>query len=294
MTTPPSQLARIFVLNTLIVLFFSPAYILSAQTLAADAPAPSLPAIASSSATPAPAPAAFVTLPPSAIHTQQTVRPFSQLGVATQIGLTGPGFDLATPLSRRLNLRAGLNSFSFSANFHEQGANVAIGLRLLSAHAALDWFPFNGRFRVSPLLVFANNNRVLATATIPSGSTITLNGQDYSSSSTDPLRGYGRIGFRKLAPGLSIGFGNMLPRKRSRFSIPFELGFYYVGQPTLQVGFAGSACDPSLPANIGCQSVTVDPTFQKNLNAFIARNNHNLRYASFFPILSIGFAYRIW
>jgi hypothetical protein len=62
-----------------------------------------------------------------------------------------------------------------------------------------------------------------------------------------------------------------------------------VGQPKLQVNFSGNACDPSFTALAGCQSVTSDTGFQKNLGAFIARNNHNLSYVSFFPILSMGF-----
>jgi hypothetical protein len=64
-----------------------------------------------------------------------------------------------------------------------------------------------------------------------------------------------------------------------------------VAQPELKVDFSGSACDPNYPPSVGCQSVTQDPGFQKDLAAFIARNNHNLSYASFFPIFSVGFGY---
>lgn len=235
-----------------------------------------------------------MTLPPSTRVRSQTFHPFSEIGIATQAGLAGAGFDIATPLARKFNLRAGAGFFSYATSFQEQGANVAINLHMQSGHAALDWFPFGGRFRLSPLLVFANNNRVLATAVIPSGSTVTLNGQDYISSYTDPLHGSGRIGFRKASPGFTLGFGNILPRTNSRYSIPLEMGFYYVGQPSLQVAFTGSACDPNYPPSAGCQSVDQDPGFQQNLAAFIARNNHNLSYASFFPIFSVGFAYRLW
>lgn len=237
---------------------------------------------------------AFVTLPPPARGTVQTYRPFSALGFGTRVGLGGTGFDIATPLATRFNLRGGADFFSYSTTFQEQGANIGINLHLRSGHSALDWFPFGGRFRISPQLVYGNNNRVLATAIIPSGSTITLNGQDYISSYTDPLHGSGRIDFHKASPGLTLGFGNLIPRSRSHFSVPTELGFYYVGQPNLQVAFAGSACDPNYPPSIGCQSVDQDPGFQQNLTAFKARNNHNLSYASFFPIFSVGFGYRFW
>lgn len=245
---------------------------------------------ASSSNQPAPA----VAVPPPAITKPQNFHPFSQIGFATQVGLGGIGFDLATPLTRKLNLRTGVNFFSYATNFQEQGANIRANLQMLSSHASLDWFPFRGHFHLGPQIVFANNNHLLATAIVPPGSTISLNGQEYISSPTDPLRGSGRIEFRKIAPGFSLGFGDIIPRGKSGISIPVEFGFYYVGQPSLQVGFTGSACDPRVPSSVGCRSVDQDPGFQQNLAAFIARNNHNLSYASFFPIFSIGFAYNLW
>jgi hypothetical protein len=220
-------------------------------------------------------------------------RPFSGLGVATRVGPAGAGFDFATPLVRKFNLRAGTDFFNYNTSFQEEGANVGINLHLRSGHVALDWFPFGGRLRVSPQLVFGNNNRILATAVIPSGSTLTLNGQDYISSYSDPLHGSGRVDFRKVSPGLSFGLGNLVPRDRSHFSIPVEMGFYYVGQPSLQVAFTGSVCDPNAQP-VGCESVDQDPGFQQNLTAFKIRNDHNLNYASFFPIFSVGVGYRLW
>jgi hypothetical protein len=118
-----------------------------------------------------------------------------------------------------------------------------------------------------------------------------LNGQDYISSFTDPLHGGGSVDFRKASPGFTLGMGNVIPRTGNHLSIPIEAGFYYVGQPGLKVNFTGSACDPTQPPAIGCESVNQDPGFQQNLAAFIARNNHNLSYASFFPVFSVGFGY---
>jgi len=72
------------------------------------------------------------------------------------------------------------------------------------------------------------------------------------------------------------------------------MGFYYVGQPRLQVAFTGSACDLHHSTSIACESVDQDSGFQNNLAAFKARNDQNLSYASFFPIFSVGFGYRFW
>jgi hypothetical protein len=224
----------------------------------------------------------------------RSYHPFSGLGFATRVGVAGTGIDLATPLAKKFNLRAGTDFFNYDANFQEEGANVGINLHLRSSHVGLDWFPFGGHFRLSPQLILGNNNRILATALIPSGSTVTLNGQDYVSSYTDPLHGSGRIDFRKVSPGLSFGFGNLIPRDRSHFSFPIEMGFYYAGQPNLQVAFTGTACDPNYAPSVGCESVDEDSSFQQSLLAFKARNDHNLSYASIFPIFSVGFGYRFW
>jgi hypothetical protein len=217
-------------------------------------------------------------------------RPFSAIGIDSYASVGGIGFDLATPLSRKFNLRAGPEFFTYSRTFQDQGATIVAHLRLQSAHASLDWFPFRSGFRLSPLVVFANDNRGQATAVIPAGETFPLNGESYTSSATDPLRGAGSVDFRKTSPGLSVGFGNIVRRSR-HLTFPVEAGFYYAGQPGLKVSFTGSACDPNQPPAIGCESVDQDSGFQQSLAAFIARNNRNLSYVSFFPILSFGVGY---
>jgi hypothetical protein len=233
----------------------------------------------------------FVKLTASTPVMPRGFRPLSGIGIESYAGVGGIGFDVATPVLRKFNVRAGSEFFRYSTTFQDQGATVAIAVRAQSGHASLDWFPFSSRFRLSPLIVFANNNRVQATALIPPGNTVTLNGQDYISSVTDPLHGAGSIDFRKASPGFSLGFGNVVPRTSSHFSFPIEAGFYYVGQPGLKVSFTGSACDPLEPPAIGCQSVNQDGDFQQSLAGFVARNNHNLSYISFFPIFSFGFGY---
>jgi hypothetical protein len=218
-------------------------------------------------------------------------RPFTRIGIDSHAGLGGVGMDIATPLAFMFNVRAGYDLFSYSTSFQEQGADITAKLQMRTGHASLDWFPFGGHFRLSPGLVFANNNHVQATALIPSGSSLTLNGGNYVSSATDPLHGSGSISFRKVSPGFTLGFGDLIPRTKSHLSFPIEAGFYYVAQPKLAVAFSGSACDPNYAPSTGCMSINQDASFQSNLAAFITRNNHNLSYASFFPVFSFGFGY---
>ncbi len=214
------------------------------------------------------------------------------IGVDVHMGLNGVGGDIALPVTRHFSVRAGGEYFHYTDQFTEQGANVDASLRLGNGKAALDWYPFRNGFRVSPQVVFAIQTQASATVLVPPGQTISLNNSNYVSSTTDPLHGNGLVTTRKSAPGISVGWGNISPRGNGHLTFPVELGFYYIGQPNLQVSFTGSACDPTVPATIGCQSVDQDPSFQASLKAFITRNQHNLSYASFFPIASFGLGYR--
>lgn len=216
----------------------------------------------------------------------------SRIGFDAQVDLNGIGGDIAFAITPHLNLRLGGKFFSYSTSFQEEGAKVNASLRLGGGKASLDWFPFHNGFRISPLVVFLNQTGVHATVLIPPGQTISLDESDYVSSHADPLHGSASVGVWKTSPGLTIGYGNIILGSGKHLSFPTELGFYYIGQPTLKVDFSGSACDPSQPESLGCQPVEQDAGFQSDLAAFIRRNNNNLKYASFLPIASFGVGYR--
>ncbi len=214
------------------------------------------------------------------------------IGVDVHAGINGIGGDIALPVTRHFNVRVGGEYFHYSDQFTEQGANVDASIRLGNGKAALDWYPFRNGFRISPQIVFAIQTQASGTVLVPPGQTISLNNSNYVSSTADPLHGSGLVTTRKSAPGISLGWGNISPRENRHLTFPVEFGFYYIGQPNLQVSFSGSACDPTVPQTIGCQSVDQDAAFQASLKAFITRNQHNISYAAFFPIASFGVGYR--
>lgn len=214
------------------------------------------------------------------------------LGFSAHIGINGAGGDIALPVAPHFNIRAGGDYTRYSTTFTEEGANVAAALRLGHGKVALDWYPFGNGFRVSPMAVFAVQTHLDATVLVPAGQTITLDGGDYVSSNADPLRGSATVKTRSAAPGLTVGWGNIAPHGERHWTFPVEVGFYYIGQPNLTVTFQGSACDPNYPQPLGCQHVTQDAGFQRDLNAFIRRNQNNLSYASLFPEASFGVGYR--
>lgn len=197
---------------------------------------------------------------------------------------------MATPLGRNFQVRAGGDYIRYSGTFQEDGANINASLHFASAKVEADWFPTGGRFRISPLLVFANHTRVQANVAIDPNQQFDFGGEQFRGNAVDPLHGSGRVDLRHTAPGLSIGTGN-LTHGRGHWVFPFEFGFYYVGQPKLAVDFSGSVCAVTHP-EAGCTRVQDNPDFQQSLSAFIKRNNHNLSYAQFLPILNYGVGYR--
>jgi hypothetical protein len=214
------------------------------------------------------------------------------IGIEAHLGINGIGGDIALPVARKFNVRVGGQYFGYTGNFTSDGAQITAALKLGGGKAGVDWFPFGNGFHVSPQLFFAIQTDVNGVVVVPAGQTISLDGGDYVSANSDPLTGTAHIATRKAAPGLAIGWGNISPRGSKHLSFPVEIGFYYIGQPTLQVTFKGSACDPAYPQPLGCQVVTQDVGFQRDLQRFIARNNNNLSYASFFPVAQFGVGYR--
>ncbi|MEZ2348267.1 hypothetical protein [Terriglobus sp. RCC_193] len=215
-------------------------------------------------------------------------------GLGLAVGINGIGLEIAEPIAQHFNVRAGGGYFRFEDTFTSDGAQVDASMKLGGGHASLDYFPWSHHgFHISPQLYFGVQTSADVTVIVPSGQQISLSGGDYVSSATDPLHGSAEVSVRKVAPGLTIGYGNLAPRRLgSHWSFPVELGFYYLGQPDLKINFSGSACDPSQPPAIGCQKVNLDVDFQKDLQRFTARQNNNLSYASFFPVLSFGVGYR--
>jgi hypothetical protein len=216
-------------------------------------------------------------------------RPFRTYAVQVKIGFAGIGVDLATPLAQRLNVRIGGSFFSYNGTFNADGLNIYGDAKLRSGTLSVDWFPFNGRFRISPGLTLYNGNNLNAGVSVPAGGTFDLgDGPTYTSSASDPVHGTASLTFgKRTAPSLTMGWGNMIPRSGKHYSMPFEFGFQYIGDPLLAISLAGTAC-----SNAGCSDVATDPTSQANLQQEVQELNSDLQPLRFYPIVSIGAAWK--
>ncbi len=218
-----------------------------------------------------------------------SIRPFSRFAIGTKLGTLGWGGQIATPLTRRLTLRGGADFFNFGYGLTDDGTNYYASMHLKSGTAQVDVYPFRrSGFFISPgVLIFKSN--VAATMNIPAGSSFTENNTDYTSDPSDPVNGSGGVTFgRSVMPALTLGFGNMIPRRESKhWSAPFEIGAAYTGRYAMQVNLTGSACQ----AGQGCGSVN-DPSIQTNVVAETNKINEDLKRFQIYPIITSGVAYR--
>lgn len=216
------------------------------------------------------------------------VRPFSRIAIGTKMGTLGYGGQIATPITRWLNLRGGADVFNFGYGLVSDGTNYDASLHLKSGAISADYYPFRrSSFHISPgILIFKST--LTASLFVPGGNTFTENDTDYTSDPSDPVKGTGKVLFqRSIMPALTFGFGNMITRRENRhWSVPFEIGAAYAGHYTTQFNLSGSACNFE-----GCSSVN-DPSIQQNVALQQAKINEEAKRFQIYPILTSGVAYR--
>ena len=211
----------------------------------------------------------------------------SHFGIGLKMSTLGAGIEGAARLTSHSNLRAGFNMFIYGRPFDTDGITYHGGFYLRSAQVNYDWFPFRGGFHLSPGMLVYDGNRMSANISVPGGHIFSINRSSFRSDPKDPIRGNATITFWKVAPALLIGWGNLIPRKSHRFSIPFEFGIVFHGQPNLAFSLTGKACDPK---SHYCSGIAADPTGQSYIASERAQINSDISSFKFYPVVSGGFA----
>ncbi len=217
-----------------------------------------------------------------------------RVGVAFRSLVPFPvGFDVAVALNPKLNFRTGLNFFRLSPEFDDDGTTVAATVRLSGFDTHLDWYPGGGSFHVSPGVLLYNNIGGDLNLTVTPGDSFDLGDSELFSNPANPVKARGSVGFDRVAPSVTVGWGNVLPRGSRRWSVPFELGIIYTRSPTAQLAFSGSACAKSGSAFVNCRNVETDPTLQNEVKKEVSNLNEDISVLKFIPVISLGFAFRL-
>ncbi|MDR3764042.1 MAG: hypothetical protein P4M01_08115 [Acidobacteriota bacterium] len=230
----------------------------------------------------------------------QDVKPFSSVAVGVIVGTLGPGVEVATPLSRRLNLRGDAGFFNYNTSVSDSGINYNGGLKLRNGRISLDYFPWAKGFHISPGVLIYNQLDINATAIFSSTSSFTLNDVDYYSSVDKPLTGAATVEFgHKVAPALTVGWGNAIPRTGRHLSFGAEIGVAYTGTPNFNLNVTGYACNQAGQASSSAYCYNVADTtnanatdFNTNLNAQKKKITDDLNYVKAYPILNLAVTYR--
>lgn len=186
--------------------------------------------------------------------------------VGVKAGTTGLGIEAAWRLTDSVNLRGGYYAFDYGTDLEEEGVEYDGDLRLRNAALFADWHPFAGAFRLSAGGVQSGNEF--------QGS---ADGDLEVGDNTYAAQLAAEVSWSGLAPYLGIGFGNAM--RGGRLSFSFDLGVMFTGSPDVRLD--GSANDPALEA-----------AFAEDLERERANLEDELSDAKYFPVVSLGFAYR--
>lgn len=216
---------------------------------------------------------------------------YQRLSVGGFVTPLGIGLGGAMAITRSTDVRVAHNFFSYSLAGTSNDIAYTGNLHFRSMQANFDWFPWHGRFHISPGVLFQNENNASGQGGVPGGDSFTVNGTTYYSSAQDPFEGTGKLIFNKTAPMLTIGWGNWLPRMSGKhLSFPFEMGFAYTGQPKIKLDLHGSVCESPQPDT--CAPVNDYPSFQQNIDDRVRQAEDDLSVIRFYPVISGGVTYK--
>ena len=221
------------------------------------------------------------------LHTDR----FSSVAIGTTFGSGGLGFQLATPLMTKINLRVGASMLNYSPTIVEEGIPIDGAVRLRSANVGFDVYPYHSSFHITPGVTLYNGNRMTAQTSIVPGSSFTINDNLYVSDATDPVNGVFDINLgKKIAPSLTVGWGNMLKRSKN-WNLQTEFGVQYIGRPSFTLVMTGTVCEPNNPSN-GCTSIQSDPDSLSDLRQQQSDVNNAIQVLRFYPIITTMIGYR--
>jgi hypothetical protein len=209
-------------------------------------------------------------------------------GVKTS--LLGVGAEIAARASHRTNVRAGFNILGYSRNFGKDGVTYDAHLAFRTIEAHYDIFPKAGGFHISPGILAYLGNPITANALVPGNQSFTLGGQTYYSDPAHNATANGHINFNQVAPTATIGWGNLVHRDSKRFTVSFEIGAAFQGAPKSTLNVGGNVCDSP---GVNCRSALSDSTVQANVASEEAKINKSMAPFKVYPIISLGFGYKV-
>jgi hypothetical protein len=204
----------------------------------------------------------------------------------------GIGLEVATNINRHFNVRGTGNLFNYTDDgITTQGFNVTAKANFASAGASVDYYPFHNGFRLSPGVLFYNQNKVDFVYTAQAGTSFSLDNHNYySAGGAQAVVGTGSFGFGngQAAFTATTGWGNVIPASGRHLTFPVEVGVAFIKQPTASLNLTGYVCDSN---GQNCTDVATDPMAQADLAAQVKSYANDINQLKTYPIVKFGVAY---
>ena len=218
-----------------------------------------------------------VTAPVVPIEPVKESNSFNLVGL--QIGTLGVGANFAMPINKNFQARLNINGLKVSKTKTKDGIKYDADLKLFTAGLLLDYYPMDSSTFHLSLGAYYNKNKVTAKA-VPNGNTYTINGKTYEINIVKQIDA--SLTFKKFAPYLGLGWGGKL--NNSGWSWNLDLGVMYHGTPKFK-----------LTPTKGPQANTFPTQWNNAVNdiaAQEAKTQSDVKDYKFYPVISVGFAYR--
>jgi hypothetical protein len=205
----------------------------------------------------------------------------AQTSLSLTAGSLGGGIELTQSFLPILDGRLGLHAGSLSQTRKIADVTYDATAKARTGTALLDLHPLAGGFRLTGGLVY-NDSRIEGTSLPPPGGVFVIGDVPVPASQLGHLEG--RVEFQKVDPYLGLGWGGPLAA-RGRLAFSFDLGVFYQGSPRVTLT---PVLAPGSPLN--------DPTARQLLALAVAeeerRAEEELKSYKYYPVLSVGLAYR--
>ncbi|MBD2133851.1 MULTISPECIES: hypothetical protein [unclassified Sphaerospermopsis] len=133
-----------------------------------------------------------------------------------------------------MNAKLGITGLGISADIEESDISYDAKLNLFNVSTLVDYHPWQkSGFRLTGGLVFQDNNIEGTGKATNGGTTININGIDYSINPGDTVKA--KISLpNSVAPYLGIGWGNAV-KSGNRWGFSANLGVMFAGSPKVEL-----------------------------------------------------------
>jgi hypothetical protein len=206
----------------------------------------------------------------------------ADVAIGGKAGTLGVGVELTARLLDQLNVRGGLNGFTYSARREASDIEYDGEARLRTATALLDWHPGGGGFRLSGGVVY-NDTVVEGTSLRPASGAYDIGGVPVPVALVGTLEA--KAEFDPLVPYAGIGWGNAVAGGK-RLGVSVDVGVVFQGKADVTLA-------PILPAGSPINST---PGARQALDVLLRREEQDLEDDAadydLYPVLSFGLSYR--